>query len=46
MILAIQGDSIRWRDIKNALIGIGAKDTPLMKTCDDPNSIYFFGWVG
>ena len=43
MKIAIQGDQIRWRDIKKALIGIGAEDTPLMKTCDDPKSIYFLG---
>ena len=43
MKIAIQGDPIRWRDIKKALIGIGAEDTPLMKTCDDPKSIYFIG---
>ena len=43
MKIAIQGDPIRWRDIKKALIGIGAEDTPLMKTCDDHKSIYFLG---
>lgn len=43
MKIAIQGDPIRWRDIKRALMGIGADDTPLIQTCDDPNSIYFLG---
>lgn len=43
MKIAIQGDPIRWRDIKRALMGIGADDTPLIQTCDDPKSIYFLG---
>ena len=49
MKIAIQGDPIRWRDIKKALMDFGAEDifgaedTPLMKTCDDPKSIYFLG---
>ena len=42
MKIAIQGDPIRWRDIKKALIGIGAADCPT-KTCDDSRSIYFLG---
>ena len=43
MKIAIQGDPIRWRDIKKALMGIGADDTPLIKTCDDSKFIYFIG---
>ena len=42
MKIAIQGDPIRWRDIKKALIGIGGADCPT-KTCDDSRSIYFLG---
>ena len=41
--IAIQGDPIRWKDIKKALMGIGAEDTPLMKTCDNSKFIYFIG---
>lgn len=40
--IAIQGDPIRWREIKKALIGIGAADCP-MKTCDNSKFIYFMG---
>lgn len=42
MKIAIQGDPIRWRDIKKALIGIGAEDCPT-KTCDNSKFIYFIG---
>ena len=42
MKIAIQGDPIRWRDIKKALIGIGAADCPT-KTCDNSKFIYFLG---
>lgn len=46
MKIAIQGDPIRWRDIKKALIGIGGADCPT-KTCDNSRSIYFLGgWYG
>ena len=40
--IAIQGDPIRWREIRKALIGIGAADCP-MKTCDNSKFIYFMG---
>ena len=40
--IAIQGDPIKWREIKKALIGIGAADCP-MKTCDNSKFIYFMG---
>ena len=42
MKIAIQGDPIRWRDIKKALIGIGSEDCPT-KTCDNSKFIYFIG---
>ena len=42
MKIAIQGDPIRWREIKKALIGIGAEDCPT-KTCDNSKFIYFIG---
>lgn len=42
MKIAIQGDPIRWREIKKALIGIGAEDCPT-KTCDNSKLIYFIG---
>ena len=46
MKIAIQGDPIRWRDIKKALIGIGGADCPT-KTCDNSRLIYFLGgWYG
>ena len=46
MKIAIQGDPIRWREIKKALIGIGGADCPT-KTCDNSRSIYFLGgWYG
>ena len=44
--IAIQGDTLRWRDIMKALMGIGAAYCPT-KTCDNSKFIYFIGgWNG